>query len=460
MISTWDPSLSRTCKSRFSLFEHLGTDTSSFNLTAAQQYDVISHTGPGGSANYLLNGHNTKPDLSAGQHALFQVTPGKKHLFRFVNSAAQNMFSLHFDNHVMEVIAVDFVPIVPYTTEWLNIAIGQRYEVIITCDQPVDTYFLRAVTQTACPSECDNSGLGNANGIIQYTGAPLTLPTSSYGNVTAANFAICEDEPTASLVPYLQKPAGTVSAFESQASTLPAGNVAFLATSDDGRIFRWFLNGGFMDVNYTQPTLQSLAQGNNGSISNVAYIDGDDDTWVYFVIQNQFFAAHPIHLHGHDFSLLGQGEGIFDSSLVGSLVFDNPPRRDTAMLEGNGWTVIAFQTDNPGAWLMHCHIVWHVDGGLAMQFVERESDINAGQYMTPAFQQECSSYKSYSSQSPAYVPTSGESGLRRRSWYEAEVMGPGNSVVRRSGKSEKRYLEHSGKRGLGDGYKHRHGVRH
>jgi FtsP/CotA-like multicopper oxidase with cupredoxin domain len=27
------------------------------------------------------------------------------------------------------------------------------------------------------------------------------------------------------------------------------------------------------------------------------------------------------------------------------------------MLPPGGWLVIAFQTNNPGAWLMHCHIV-------------------------------------------------------------------------------------------------------
>jgi FtsP/CotA-like multicopper oxidase with cupredoxin domain len=38
------------------------------------------------------------------------------------------------------------------------------------------------------------------------------------------------------------------------------------------------------------------------------------------------------------------------------LNFDNPPRRDVAMLPANGWMVIAFQADNPGAWLLHCHV--------------------------------------------------------------------------------------------------------
>ena len=40
-----------------------------------------------------------------------------------------------------------------------------------------------------------------------------------------------------------------------------------------------------------------------------------------------------------------------------TLNYKNPPRRDVATLPARGYFVIAFITDNPGAWLMHCHIV-------------------------------------------------------------------------------------------------------
>lgn len=67
---------------------------------------------------------------------------------------------------------------------------------------------------------------------------------------------------------------------------------------------------------------------------------------------------HPIHLHGHDFYLLGSAaNSVFDNSSVSTLTFNNPPRRDVALLPAGGWLAIAFPTDNAGAWLMHCHIV-------------------------------------------------------------------------------------------------------
>jgi hypothetical protein len=72
--------------------------------------------------------------------------------------------------------------------------------------------------------------------------------------------------------------------------------------------------------------------------------------------------------HGHDFYLLGTGLGVWDNSFASTLNYTNPPRRDVAMLPSpgggaggppptGGWLVIAFLTDKPGAWLMHCHIV-------------------------------------------------------------------------------------------------------
>ena len=59
-----------------------------------------------------------------------------------------------------------------------------------------------------------------------------------------------------------------------------------------------------------------------------------------------------------DFYVLGHGSGIFDrEASPATLKFNNPPRRDVSFLPGGGWVAIAFPTDNPGAWLWHCHIV-------------------------------------------------------------------------------------------------------
>lgn len=45
-------------------------------------------------------------------------------------------------------------------------------------------------------------------------------------------------------------------------------------------------------------------------------------------------------------------------------------RRDTLVLEPDGNMVIRFKADNPGVWLFHCHIEWHVVSGLMATMIE------------------------------------------------------------------------------------------
>ena len=94
------------------------------------------------------------------------------------------------------------------------------------------------------------------------------------------------------------------------------------------------------------------------------------------------------------------GAGIFNKDTdPQNLNFINPPRRDVTFLPGRGWVVIAFPTDNPGAWLMHCHIAWHISQGLGVQFLEAKDQIRLP---GPAWHDTCSRWKDYYNDSPAY----------------------------------------------------------
>ncbi|CAG8666778.1 11941_t:CDS:2, partial [Racocetra fulgida] len=39
------------------------------------------------------------------------------------------------------------------------------------------------------------------------------------------------------------------------------------------------------------------------------------------------------------------------------------------------WTILRFVSDNPGVWGFHCHIEWHVQSGLVMQFIAQPDKI-------------------------------------------------------------------------------------
>jgi len=59
-------------------------------------------------------------------------------------------------------------------------------------------------------------------------------------------------------------------------------------------------------------------------------------------------AAHPIHLHGHDFVILAQNNSAWDGHTIPKNNLINPPRRDVALLYKGGYLALAFKLDNPG----------------------------------------------------------------------------------------------------------------
>lgn len=44
--------------------------------------------------------------------------------------------------------------------------------------------------------------------------------------------------------------------------------------------------------------------------------------------------------------------------------FDRPPIKDTVGIMYKGYTIIRFVADNPGVWLLHCHLDWHQEFGM------------------------------------------------------------------------------------------------
>ena len=86
--------------------------------------------------------------------SMFKLQSGKKHLMRFINSGAEGVLFVSIDNHEMEVVAQDFVPLVPYNTTHLILGVGQRNDVIFYADgAPTDSLWLRVVSG---PRKCES----------------------------------------------------------------------------------------------------------------------------------------------------------------------------------------------------------------------------------------------------------------------------------------------------------------
>jgi len=67
---------------------------------------------------------------------------------------------------------------------------------------------------------------------------------------------------------------------------------------------------------------------------------------------------HPFHLHGQHFWHLGVVSGKYPGPEAASsqLNTKNPPFRDTATMLPNSYLVFRFKAENPGTWILHCHV--------------------------------------------------------------------------------------------------------
>lgn len=79
-------------------------------------------------------------------------------------------------------------------------------------------------------------------------------------------------------------------------------------------------------------------------------------TSVTIELNNQNRWPHAMHIHGHHF------RSIDDQGLM------NPIWRDTILIRGAEKRRIAFVADNPGKWLIHCHMIEHAAAGMTAWF--------------------------------------------------------------------------------------------
>ncbi|CAN0901903.1 L-ascorbate oxidase [Linum grandiflorum] len=133
---------------------------------------------------------------------------------------------------------------------------------------------------------------------------------------------------------------------------------------------------GIAIVDMSNYDIYSVAENVNTTLSSRIYRLEFNST-VDVVLQNantmtpNNSEAHPWHLHGHDFWVLGYGEGKYDPTRDKeryNLV--DPVMKNTVPLHPYGWTAIRFRANNPGVWFFHCHIESHFFMGMAVVFEE------------------------------------------------------------------------------------------
>nr|AFD97050.1 laccase 1 [Coprinus comatus] len=297
----------------------------------------------------LINGLGRFPQGPTTPLAVISVEAGRRYRFRLVSISCDPNFVFSIDGHVMTVIEADGVSTEAVEVDSIQIFAGQRYSFILNANQPVDNYWVRALPNFG-PDNFDN-GVNSA--ILRYSGASDSDPTSTQS--PNSNPLI-----ETNLHP-LENPGAPGNPEIGTADVNLNLAIGFTGT-------RFTINGASFDP----PTAPVLLQILSGARTAQELLPPGS---VYTLPPNSVIeltlpggsvgSPHPFHLHGHTFDVVRSAGNSTPN-------FVNPVRRDVVSL-GESPTdnvTIRFTTNNPGPWILHCHIDWHLEIGLAVVFAE------------------------------------------------------------------------------------------
>ncbi|CAO2197108.1 unnamed protein product [Urochloa humidicola] len=363
--------------------------------------------GPNVSDAFTVNGQpGDFYNCSQKETTAIPVKPGETALFRFINAALNHELFVTIAQHKMTVVAADASYTKPFTTSVLMIAPGQTTDVLVTMDQAPTRYYLAARAYVSGQNVAfDNT---TTTAVIEYDcgcasdfGPKIqpafpSLPAFN-DTATATAFSAGLKSPDKVMVhenvdEYLFFTVG-LGLFNCKPGELCLGpnnntrftasmnNVSFVFPKKDSLLHAHYykIPGVFTADFPAYPPVQFDYTAQNVSRALWQPVPATKlyplrfGSVVQLVLQDTSIVTpenHPIHIHGYDFLILAEGFGNFDPKKdVEKFNYVDPPQRNTVAVPVNGWAVIQFVADNPGVWLMHCHLDVHITWGLAMAFL-------------------------------------------------------------------------------------------
>ncbi|VAH81690.1 unnamed protein product [Triticum turgidum subsp. durum] len=330
--------------------------------------------GPNVSDAYTFNGlpGPTYNCSSSKDTYTLKVRPGRTYMLRLINSALNDELFFGIANHTLTVVEADANYVKPFSVSTLVISPGQTMNVLLTTSaSPSSQAFAMAIAPyTNTQGTFDNT---TAAAVLRYN-APT--PPSSTQNL-----------PLPALPRYSDTNA--VARFTSNFRSLASAQYPARVPQAVDRHVLFTVGLG------TDPCPSNqTCQGPNGtkfaaSINNNSFVRPRSalleahyqrrvvplkfNTSVELVMQGtaiQGAESHPLHMHGFNFFVVGQGFGNYDpinDPAKYNLV--DPVERNTVSVPTAGWVAVRFLADNPGVWLMHCHFDVHLSWGLSMAWM-------------------------------------------------------------------------------------------
>ncbi len=240
---------------------------------------------------------------------------GRVHL-RLINGATATAFWIDLGALEGEVVAVDGNPVAPVRSRRFPMTQGQRVDVLITLTE-----------NGAFPILAQREGDTAQTGFILATPGATIAKLGDAAHHAAAPVDNSLESQLRAAWPLAEKPADVTHRLGLTGSMMP---------------YQWSFDG----KTWKDHVPLSVKAGQR----------------VVLEVVNRSMMAHPMHLHGHHFQVV---------ALNGTPV--RGAMRDTVLVPVEGSVTLAFDADNPGRWLFHCHNLYHMATGMMTEVVYEKS---------------------------------------------------------------------------------------
>ncbi|KAJ8071067.1 hypothetical protein OCU04_001412 [Sclerotinia nivalis] len=302
--------------------------------------------------------------LNDTQNLTVSVKPGRTYLFRVVNIGAFAGQYIWFEGHNITIVEVDGVWTKKAEAKSIYVAAAQRYSFLLTTKNDTSANF-------AFVTSMDTSLFDVLPDDLNWNGTGWLVYDDTKALPDAAFVDEYNDFDDFNLVPYDEMPL----------LPEPHQTISLDVVMDvlgNGKPYAFSNNITY--VSPKVPALYTIMSAGDHATNPAVYGEFthsfvlDYEQTIEIVVNNLDSGKHPFHLHGHNFQVIQRSDedaGIFDSTNTTETTYPSiPMRRDTVVLRPSGYLVLRFKSDNPGAWLFHCHIEWHVDQGLIATMIE------------------------------------------------------------------------------------------
>jgi FtsP/CotA-like multicopper oxidase with cupredoxin domain len=247
-------------------------------------------------------------DRTLSDPSVIRVEPRGHVLLRIINAAAASNFLVDLGSISANLVAVDGHAVKPVLGSRFPIAMAQRLDLRLTLPKGEGAYPLLAVLE----------GERKRTGIVLATARAKVgrLAEIAPAKTPALGFAF--EHRLRAAVPLTAKAADRTYA---------------VALTGSMEKYDWGISG----VSYGNDKPLMVATGERVEIT----------------MTNKTMMSHQMHTHGHFFQVVS----LNDKRFAGAV-------RDVVLVPPMNAVTIAFDADNPGKWVFHCHNLYHMESGM------------------------------------------------------------------------------------------------